>query len=183
MSLTPSNAEQLIDMLRYRHKTLMSARPDKLPGNFKDKNNFAGDTAFVDFNHVLGTINEGFNFYRALSHPFAKAAYMMFMISEIHPFLDGNGRIARIMMNAELVKEGQSKIIIPTVFREDYLGGLRQLTRRSEPDTYIRMLQRAQLFSSSISGISAEEIKVVLEQSNAFKEGGQYILKISGPSN
>ncbi|MNF43712.1 Fic/DOC family protein [compost metagenome] len=183
MSLTPSNAEQLIDMLRYRHKILMSARPDKLPGNFKDKNNFAGDTTFVDFNHVLGTINEGFNFYRALSHPFAKAAYMMFMISEIHPFLDGNGRIARIMMNAELVKEGQSKIIIPTVFREDYLGGLRQLTRRSEPDTYIKMLQRAQLFSSSISGISAEEIKVVLEQSNAFKEGDQYILKISGPSN
>ena len=30
--------------------------------------------------------------------------FMMFMISEIHPFLDGNGRLARVMMNAELVK-------------------------------------------------------------------------------
>ncbi|GAI76162.1 unnamed protein product, partial [marine sediment metagenome] len=30
---------------------------------------------------------------------------IMFVISEIHPFLDGNGRIARVMMNAELVKE------------------------------------------------------------------------------
>ena len=72
----------------------------------------------------------------------------------------------------------QSKIIIPTVFREDYLGGLRQLTRRSEPDTYIRMLQRAQLFSASISGIGTEEINTILEQSNAFKEGDQYILQI-----
>lgn len=179
MSIVPASAPELIDILKYRHKILMSARKDKSPGILKDKNNYAGDTAFVDFNLVLGTLNEGFNFYRALSHPFAKAAYMMFMISEIHPFLDGNGRIARIMMNAELVHSGQSKIIIPTVFREDYLGGLRQLTRRSEPDTYIRMLQRAQLFSSSISGISSEEIKNVLEQSNAFKEGDQYILKIA----
>lgn len=178
MSIVPADAEQLTDILKYRHKILMSARPDKNPGNFKEKNNFAGDTAFVDFSQVLGTLHEGFNFYRAISHPFAKAAYMMFMISEIHPFLDGNGRIARIMMNAELVNAGQSKIIIPTVFREDYLGGLRQLTRRSEPDTYIRMLQRAQLFSASISGIGTEEINTILEQSNAFKEGDQYILQI-----
>jgi len=28
---------------------------------------------------------------------------MMFLVSEVHPFLDGNGRIARVMMNAELI--------------------------------------------------------------------------------
>jgi len=43
---------------------------------------------------------------------------MMFMISEVHPFNDGNGRIACVMMNAELVRADQSHIIIPTVFRE-----------------------------------------------------------------
>lgn len=40
---------------------------------------------------------------------------MKFLISEIHPFNDGNGRLARIMMNAELVAENEEKIIIPTV--------------------------------------------------------------------
>ena len=29
---------------------------------------------------------------------------MQFLISEVHPFDDGNGRLSRIMMNAELVK-------------------------------------------------------------------------------
>ena len=43
------------------------------------------------------------------------------MISEVHPFNDGNGRIARVMMNAELVRADQSRIIVPTVFREDYI--------------------------------------------------------------
>lgn len=180
MSLTPKDAEELIKMLQYRHKIMLSARPNKIPGIFKDRNNRAGDTEFVDFNLVNGTLIRGFDFYRALADPFAKAAYMMFMVSEVHPFLDGNGRIARVMMNAELTKEGQSKIIIPTVFREDYLGGLRLLTRKHEPDTYIRMLQRAQLFSASLSGRDLDGMKLILDQSNAFKEGEGYILKIVG---
>ena len=31
---------------------------------------------------------------------------MMFMMSEVHPFDDGNGRLARLMMNTELVSAG-----------------------------------------------------------------------------
>ena len=96
---------------------------------------------------------------------------MMFMISEVHPFMDGNGRMARVMMNAELVKAEQTKIIIPTVFREDYLGALRQLTRQSPPDTYIRMLQRTQSFSSLIVGDDMDQMQEILVRTNAFKEG------------
>lgn len=69
------------------------------------------------------------------------------MVSEIHPFLDGNGRIARVMMNAELVKENQSKIIIPTVYRDDYIGALRKLTRQQDPTIYVKMLRRSHEFS------------------------------------
>jgi Fic/DOC family len=180
MSITPKDDKELIAILQYRHKILLSARTGKAPGVFKDRNNFAGDTQFVDFNLVKGTLTRGFEFYRNLQHPFAKAAYMMFMISEVHPFLDGNGRIARVMMNAELVNEDQAKIIIPTVYREDYLGGLRQLTRRQEPDTYIRMLERAQRFSDSISGSGLKNMHQALIQSNAFKEGDENILRIIG---
>ena len=96
---------------------------------FKMQNNHAGDTHFVDCTLVRGTLRKGSEYYQALEHPFAKAVFMLFMISEVHPFTDGNGRISRIMMNAELVAADQSKIIIPTVFREDYLDALRRLTR------------------------------------------------------
>ena len=75
---------------------------------------------------------------------------MMFMISEVHPFLDGNGRIARIMMNAEFVATRQTSIIIPTVFRDDYLLTLRKLTRDQRPESYIRMLYKAQPTASAI---------------------------------
>ena len=79
------------------------------------------------------------------------------MISEVHPFPDGNGRTARVMMNAELVKHGQSKIIIPAVYRDDYMGALRRLTRLQDPSAYIRMLQRAQEFTSTMVGDSMDD--------------------------
>ena len=41
------------------------------------------------------------------------------MVNEIHPFLEGNGRIARITMDAELVKAKQTRIIIPNVSSGD----------------------------------------------------------------
>lgn len=178
MSVTPEDADNLLQILRYRHKAMMSARPAKNPGEFKDRNNRAGDTEFVDHTLVRGTLIRGFDFYRALSNSFAKANYMMFMVSEVHPFLDGNGRLARVMMNAELAAAGQTKIIIPTVYREDYLGALRQLTRRQQPDTFIRMLQRAQRFSAILTGEDMDAMQRVLEVSNAFKEGDEHILRI-----
>ena len=178
MKIVPSTKEELVEILQYRHQILLSAREDKKPGKFKDKNNRAGDTSFVEMELVTGTLYKSFDYYQALTHPFAKAAYIMFVISEVHPFLDGNGRIARVMMNAELSTASQTKIIIPTVYREDYLGGLRRLTRNQDPSVYIRMLNRAQAFSDTLLGDDMVAMEEVLRQSEAFKESNQGVLRI-----
>jgi Fic family protein len=141
------------------------------------QNNRAGDTHFVDFNLVKGTLKKGFEIYTALRHPFARAIFMLFMISEVHPFTDGNGRISRIIMNAELTAAGQSKVIIPTVFRSDYLGALRQLSRKESPEKLIHAMQRVRLFSYHLRGEDFEQMRNYLEQSNAFKDTDEYILR------
>ena len=92
---------------------------------------------------VTGTLMKGFEVYRALEDSW-RAMFVMFLVAEVHPFADGNGRIARIMMNAELVHGNRARIIIPTVYREDYLLALRALTRNGNTEPYIRMLDRAQ---------------------------------------
>ncbi|WP_276964988.1 Fic family protein [Bacteroides graminisolvens] len=177
MRRTPSSSDELIELLQDRHRILMAARPDRNPGMFKMQNNHAGDTHFVDCTLVRGTLRKGYEFYQALEHPFAKALYMMFMISEVHPFNDGNGRISRIMMNSELVAADQSKIIIPTVFREDYLNALRRLTRKGDPSVVIRALLRVRQFSANITGDNFEVTRKYLESCNAFKDGDGYILR------
>ena len=177
MRRTPHTADELIEILQDRHKIMMAARPDKNPGMFKMQNNHAGDSHFVDYTLVRGTLMKGYEYYQSLESAFAKALFMLFMISEVHPFNDGNGRISRIMMNAELVHADQSKIIIPTVFREDYLNGLRRLTRRGDPSVLIKALSRVRLFSANIVGDDFEQTRKYLEQTNAFKDGDEYILR------
>jgi Fic family protein len=174
MSILPSSPDHLLKLLRDRHAMLLSARKTKNPGEFKDKNNRAGSTEFVDMELVPGTLKKGFDWYTLLQHPFGKAAYIMFMISEVHPFLDGNGRVARVMMNAELSSKGLSKIIIPTVYREDYMGVLKKLTKQRNADAYIRMLLRAWEFSSHIHNENLEAMQEYLTACDAFlthKEG------------
>ena len=129
MSILPKDPDDLIGILQRRHSILLSARPTKSPGLFKEQNNKAGNSHFVDYRLVRGTLKKGFEIYRAVQDPVAKAYFILFMISEIHPFTDGNGRISSIMMNAELTSAGLSKIIIPTVYRIDYIDALKRLTR------------------------------------------------------
>jgi hypothetical protein len=56
---------------------------------------------------------------------------------------DGTGRVARVMMNAELIAGAQARIIVPTVFRDDYLDGLRMLSRQDRPGVLIQALRLA----------------------------------------
>lgn len=178
MSSCPTSPDQFLDLMRRRHAVLLQSRTSKKPGEFKDKSNRAGNTEFVDWQLTTGTLKKGFEWYSLLREPFAKAVYMMFLVSEVHPFLDGNGRIARVMMNAELSAKGLSKIIIPTVYCEDYMGALRKLTRQRVADAYVRMLLRAYEFSSALVGESIDEMEKNLIECDAFKEPKEGKLRI-----
>ena len=178
MSVCPTSPDQFLDLMRRRHAVLLQSRTSKKPGEFKDRNNRAGNTEFVDWQLTTGTLKKGYEWYSLLREPFAKAVYMMFLVSEVHPFLDGNGRIARVMMNAELSAKGLSKIIIPTVYREDYMGALRKLTRQRVADAYVRMFLRAYEFSSTLHGESIDEMEKHLIECDAFKEPREGKLKI-----
>jgi hypothetical protein len=179
MRCTPENADNLMAILKRRHAIIMSGRVDDIDvGIFKSKNNRAGNTEFVDFTLVEGTLRQGFKYYSALSDPMAKAIFMMFMISEIHPFDDGNGRISRIMGNAELVKSEQSRIIVPTVFREDYILSLKKFTNQKNPDAFIRVMDKLQKFSNHIFGDNFDELNNYLKKTDAYKEPSEGKLKI-----
>jgi hypothetical protein len=162
--------DDFIRVLQRRHEVIMAARPETNPGAFKRQPNYAGNTAFVAPDLVLGSLRRGFELFRSLQDPFSRAAFMMFLVSEVHPFADGNGRVARIMTNAELLAEGQHRIIIPTVYREDYLLALRALTRQGHTDPFLRMLDRAQDLVSRIDFRDLAHALEVLRVANAFAD-------------
>ncbi|MEJ0057695.1 MAG: hypothetical protein WDN75_19840 [Bacteroidota bacterium] len=70
MTICPATPEEFLDILRRRHAILLQARKSKKPGEFKNKNNRAGSTEFVDHQLVIGTLKKAFEWYTLLKDPF-----------------------------------------------------------------------------------------------------------------
>ncbi len=66
-------------------------------------------------------------------HPvdFSAIAHKEFVF--IHPFIDGNGRIARLLMNLLLLQEGYTIVIIPPVVRAEYIQFLEKAHTNDMP--------------------------------------------------
>jgi Fic family protein len=163
-------AGEFFALLKSRHARIMKARPDNLPGQFKTDPNRAGSTLFVAPELVEGTLSKGFEIYRGLASPLHRALFMMFLVAEVHPFADGNGRIARIMMNAELVAAGENRIIIPTVFRNNYLAALKALSQNRLTGAIMRTLDFAQRYTAAVDFSEVAIARSILERTNAFMD-------------
>jgi hypothetical protein len=170
MSRTPSSGEELIDLLSRRHATILEGRPDTNPGVFKTRANRAGSTFFVEPSLVRGTLLAGFDAGRPLLDPFARAAFAMFLVSEVHPFADGNGRVARVMMNAELVSASEVRIIVPTGFRGEYLAALKGATHNRSFAALTSVLRFAQRYTARVDFASRAVAETILARTNALVE-------------
>ena len=170
MSRRFDTVDEFVDAMRARHSIVMAGRPERRPGALKDLANQAGRSVFVAPDLVQGTLVEAFARLPDLDTPWERAVYTMFFVAEIHPFDDGNGRIARIMMNGELVANAETRIIIPTVFRSDYLGALRRLTRDDDPSVFVKAMRYAHDWTFGIEFESVESATTQLAVTNAFEE-------------
>lgn len=75
-----------------------------------------------EMEYLIGWIND----HLAVDHPTVVAAVAHYNLVRIHPFDDGNGRGARILMNLILMKAGYAPAIIHREDRADYIEALVQ---------------------------------------------------------
>ena len=93
----------------------------------------------------------------------------MFIVSEVHPFTDGNGRLARLVMNAELSAVGSCRIIVPTLFREEYLDSLRALSRQGDAAPFMAAMQKIHRWSAAFLFDDLDDTISHMAQCNAFE--------------
>ena len=95
----------------------------------------------------------------------------MFVVTEVHPFIDGNGRTARLAMNCVLSAAGLSRIIVPTVYREDYLLPLKALSHNADAKPFVAAMTRIQSWSAAFDyGVKRDLIRDRLAACHAFEE-------------
>ena len=81
------------------------------------------------------------------THPVALAAYAHRRLADIHPFQDGNGRTARLLMNLVLVRAGYCVVSIPPILRHDYITALQQAQRAERPsdEAFVRLIAECEI--------------------------------------
>jgi len=164
----PRDFASLEVILKSAHARILAARQELAPGEYKTRPNRAGETEFAAPMLVRGTLERGIERYLALAPGFQRAVFAMFLVSEVHPFADGNGRVARFLTNAEMTAAGQQRLIIPTIMRDDYLQALRAMSRQTNPAPLIRVLDRAQELCSLLDWTDLHRAEDQLRIANAF---------------
>lgn len=72
-------------------------------------------------------------------HPVEFAARVHQKFVYIHPFVDGNGRVARLLMNLALLRAGWTPAVIPPVCRHEYIATLDKAGRTPAP--FVRFIR------------------------------------------
>ncbi len=60
----------------------------------------------------------------------------------IHPFIDGNGRTSRLLLNVELMKDGFPPVVIKVENRLAYYEALDKAHTQKEYDDFIELVKR-----------------------------------------
>ncbi|ABK99892.1 Fic family protein [Pelobacter propionicus] len=98
-------------------------------GKYRDRNVIITGTDFTPPppSDIPLTMQDFINSIPSLSlmHPVEYAAMLHLNLVTIHPFIDGNGRTARLLMNLALLQAGYPITIIPPIIRGDYISVLR----------------------------------------------------------
>jgi hypothetical protein len=165
----PRNFEAFAAQIQGWNRLVIESRSAKSPGEFKTESNRVGNTVFVAPELVVGTLEKGYETIMSAATPENRAALAMFVIAEVHPFADGNGRTARLAMNLFLSQASLTRIIIPTVYRDDYISALKAMSSNAYPVPLIRMLARAARFSRWIDMSSKSNAFAALRRSNALE--------------
>ena len=169
---TSTDGEELLGHLRERHRMILAGRPEMGPGEWKQEPNQVGSYLFVDPELVEGTLRRGFELAPSVPAGFRRALYVMMVVAEVHPFTDGNGRAARVMMNAELSAVDAARIVIPSVYRNEYVSGLRRTSVSAAADVtaLVRVMSFAWRWTAAMPWEDRAATEGQLEATNALTD-------------
>jgi Fic family protein len=114
------------------------------------------------------TLWRGYEILESLTTPTQRGTFAAFLVAEVHPFDDGNGRLARAVMNAEYVGGDEQRAVIPTISRNGYRRALRRLSRQDHPDLFVTYLNRVRRWTARMDWSNLAGSRQLLDRTHAF---------------
>lgn len=91
----------------------------------------------------LGALIKWFNANNKRHHPVVVAAYFHSEFETIHPFVDGNGRTGRLLMNLMLKNAGFPPITIFFKYRQEYYAALEKARKEKNLKPLIKIMKKS----------------------------------------
>lgn len=129
------------------HRLLMQKEIGERAGKYKTENNIISGSAFstVPYGQVekeMERLSEWMVHEKRNLHPIVFAAEVHRKLVYIHPYNDGNGRTARLVMNGLFIQNGYLPCVISPMVRLDYINAL-ESGRAGKHNDFIRMIAEA----------------------------------------
>jgi len=89
-------------------------------------------------------------------------------------------------MNGELLRLGESRIIIPTVIRDEYLSGLTALTHNDRSAALVSVLDFAQRYTRQVDFTEFNQATRTLTETGAFltsKQAEEQYIRLTLPNS
>jgi Fic family protein len=139
LSIAGANALTVTEgMIKELHRMFYQRVDESKAGKYRDHQVIITGTEYVpptaeDVPELMTRFLRNLDDRKEKTHPVILAAYAHRKLVDIHPFADGNGRTARLLMNLILINRGYLVVQIPPVLRPDYIEALRIAQRREDP--------------------------------------------------
>jgi len=140
-----------IDMILLLHKMLVTNIRDNVAGRFRKDNEMVrvGGHIGLPPEYIEPRIQEILISYSSeIKTPFIhRIAQLHAEFESIHPFIDGNGRIGRVINNYLLIRESFPPIIVRNKEKESYYSAFRSFDNSHNSKPMIRIVELAVLES------------------------------------
>lgn len=125
--------ELSLDMMLLLHKMLISNIRDDIAGRFRQDGEWVrvGNHIAADPTQVRGLLQEMIATYKSSGHKsiIERIARFHLTFEYIHPFVDGNGRIGRVLNNYLLIRESHVPINIKFLDRGEYYDAFQEFDK------------------------------------------------------
>ncbi len=122
--------ELSLDMILFLHQMLISNIRDDIAGRFRKENEYVRVGSYIapSPKEVIERLEKMLSEYSASSHEniIKRIARLHLNFECIHPFIDGNGRIGRVINNYLLIREGFVPINIKFINRQKYYEAFKE---------------------------------------------------------
>ena len=171
-----------LDILLFFHKILLSNIRSDVAGRFRQGNEFVRVGAHIGANpkNIKDLLENMLIEYKANNqeHIVKRISRLHLTFESIHPFVDGNGRIGRVINNYLLIREGYVPVNIKYIDRREYYDAFKEFDKNQKTEIMEKIVGRAltNSYHKRLAYLEGKKIITLADYAKENKDSHQNLL-------